>query len=241
MRFLDHDQVDSLAEAISHPVLRRPGNGAAPWWRSDLPEYGLLIRLAAYGGLRAGEIGALRVRRVDLGAGSVEVVESVAEVGGRLEIGSTKTYRPRVVPLPRSVVDQLAEHMQGMAEDAFVFTSPTGGPLRHSTFYKRHFRPAVAQAELPADLRFHDLRHTYAGFLIAEGAHPRMMMERLGHSSIQVTLGTYGHLLPSLGEQLTDALDERLRAAVGARVEAVSGEASRTNRAHNQASMNVTN
>ena len=59
---------------------------------------------------------------------------------------------------------------------------------------------------------FHDLRHTYAGFLIAEGAHPRALMERLGHSTINVTLGTYGHLLPSLEQDLTDRLDVTLAA-----------------------------
>ena len=56
-------------------------------------------------------------------------------------------------------------------------------------------------------MRFHDLRHTFAGFLIAEGAHPRAIMERMGHSSITVTLNTYGHLLPGLEERLTEALD----------------------------------
>ena len=73
-------------------------------------------------------------------------------------------------------------------------------------------------------MRFHDLRHTFAGFLIAEGAHPRAIMERMGHSSITVTLNTYGHLLPGLEERLTEALDARGREAkagsgsVGSRV-----------------------
>jgi hypothetical protein len=64
---------------------------------------------------------------------------------------------------------------------------------------------------LPED--FHDLRHTYAALLIAEGAHPRAMMERLGHSSVTVTLNTYGHLMPGLEERLTEALDDTYRAA----------------------------
>jgi site-specific recombinase XerC len=57
------------------------------------------------------------------------------------------------------------------------------------------------------------LRHTYAALLIAEGAHARALMERMGHSSITVTLNTYGHLLPGLEQRLTDALDARGRAA----------------------------
>jgi integrase len=82
-----------------------------------------------------------------------------------------------------------------------------GGPLRHSNWYPRHFKPAVRRADLPEGTRFHDLRHTYAAMLIEQGAHPRAMMERLGHSTIQVTLGTYGHLFPNLEESLDHALN----------------------------------
>jgi hypothetical protein len=56
-------------------------------------------------------------------------------------------------------------------------------------------------------VRFHDPRHTFTS--VAEGAHPRAIMDRLGHSSITVTLNTYGHLLPGLEERLTEALDAR--------------------------------
>jgi len=59
----------------------------------------------------------------------------------------------------------------------------------------------------------HDLRHTAAALLIAEGAHPKAIMERLGHSSIEVTLDRYGHLLPGLDEFLADKLDGTYRAA----------------------------
>jgi hypothetical protein len=57
------------------------------------------------------------------------------------------------------------------------------------------------------------LRHTYAALLIAENTHPRAMMERLGHSSVTVTLNTYGHLMPGLEERVTEALDRTYRAA----------------------------
>lgn len=70
-------------------------------------------------------------------------------------------------------------------------------------------QPAVVRAGLPNGTRFHDLRHTYAAFLIAEGAHPRAIMERMGHSTINVTLGTYGHLFPAIDAQLDAALGDR--------------------------------
>lgn len=61
--------------------------------------------------------------------------------------------------------------------------------------------------------RFHDLRHTCAALLIAQGAHPKAIQHRLGHSSITVTLDRYGHLFPALDDALTDALDATYRAA----------------------------
>jgi integrase len=165
--------------------------------------------------LRAGEIGALRWKRIDLLGGSVEVTEDVGEVAGHgLVFGPTKTYARRRVPLPRFLADELAGYQPHPYDaEALVFTGPDGGPLRHRNFYGCHFRPAIAQAGLPDGLRFHDLRHTYAALLIAEGAHARALMERMGHSSITVTLNTYGHLLPGLEAHLTDALDARGRAA----------------------------
>jgi len=62
-------------------------------------------------------------------------------------------------------------------------------------------------------LRFHDLRHTCASLLIEQGAHPKEIQARLGHSSITTTLDRYGHLMPSLGHQLAVNLDEARKKA----------------------------
>ncbi|HUZ43842.1 MAG TPA: site-specific integrase [Acidimicrobiales bacterium] len=172
-------------------------------------QYRTLVLFAGYTGLRAGEIGALRAGRIDLGRGTAEVRESLAEVNGRLVFGPTKTYANRTVRLPRFLCEEMAVHLSGRCHqpDALVFTSPAGAALRHNLFYVRHFKPAVAAAGLSPRLRFHDLRHSCAAILIAQGAHPRAIMERLGHSTIQVTLDRYGHLFPGLDETLTDGLE----------------------------------
>src|SRR5581483_10904089 len=104
----------------------------------------------------------------------------------------------------------------GGRPDDFVFLSADGKPLRHHNFYPRHFRPAVRAAGLPDRLRFHDLRHTCAALLIAEGAHALAVMKWLGHSSITVTMNTYGHLFPALEAALTGSLDRSYRAAEAA-------------------------
>ena len=70
----------------------------------------------------------------------------------------------------------------------------------------RVFRPAVRRAQL-APLRFHDLRHTYAALMVAAGAHPKLLQAQLGHTSINVTLNTYGHLFPDAFADVGTALD----------------------------------
>jgi integrase len=215
MHFLTPVQIEALAAAITKPTVKPAGNGAGPNWRTDRPEYGLLVRFAAYTGLRAGEIAGLTVRRIDFARGSVEVCETLTEVNGHLQHGPTKNYQRRAVPLPELIRDDLAEYLKTKRhrpEDP-VFTAPEGGPFRHKGFYRRQFKPAILQAGLPNGVRFHDLRHTYASLMIAQGAHPRAIMERMGHSSIQVTLGTYGHVLPGIDERLTSGLDIAARAA----------------------------
>jgi len=160
MHFLTPEEVAAVADAITNPPIR---SGGSECRRPDYPEYGLLVTFAAYTGLRAGEIAALRIRRLDLLSGSVEVAETAAEVHGYgLSYGPPKTYEHRRVPIPRFLADQMNEYLltREVDKESFVFTAPDGGPLRHRNFYARHFKPAVLRAGLPVDFRFHDLRHT---------------------------------------------------------------------------------
>jgi integrase len=71
------------------------------------------------------------------------------------------------------------------------------------------------RAGLAIKLRFHDLRHTCAALLIAQGAHPKEIQERMGHSTIRLTFDRYGHLFPSLDGRLRDGLEATFRASVG--------------------------
>lgn len=181
------------------------------------PHYRVLIYTAAYTGLRAGELGALRRRDVDLLHGTLNVERALKDVSGHLIFGSTKTGKARRVGMPKFLVAMLSEHLDALdgGPDALVFRGPGGGPLRHANFYRRHFKPAVATA-LPHEkhgLRFHDLRHTCASLLIAAGAHPKAIQEHLGHKDIQTTFNVYGHLLPSAQEALAAALDVAFRDA----------------------------
>lgn len=204
MVFLTADQVFALADEVAHPP-RPPRHPQLEW-----PAYGLLVRFAAFTGLRAGEIGALRVGRMATDGRWVEVAESAEEVHGELIYGPPKTYARRRVEIPTALATELHDHLatRPAENSAFVFTAPDGGPLRHSNFYRRHYKPAVARADLDPRTRFHDLRHTAAAMMVAQGAHLLVVKERLGHSSISVTADRYGHLYPSLSAALTAQLED---------------------------------
>ena len=200
--FLTANQVDALARACK-------------------PPYDLLVRLAAATGLRPSELCGLRVGRLDLIKGTAEVAEALTVVKGRTEVGPTKNSLRRTVGIPRSVCEDLAIYLRARAEEAgrplnqdeYLFTAPMGGPLRRDLLFKRFIRPAISAAGLPKGMRLHDLRHTCAALLIALGAHPKAIQERLGHSSITVTIDVYGHLFPSIDQALTARLDETFTAA----------------------------
>jgi integrase len=189
--FLSAEEVERLATSIREP-------------------YATFVHLLAYGGLRWGEAVAVRRKRCDLLRSRVEVAESLSEAHGRLHFGPTKTYRRRMVIIPGFLRELMAEHLARNVDedpDALVFTSPEGQSLRNSNFRRQVWYKAVADAGLPDGLRIHDLRHTCASLLIAQGAHPKAIQVHLGHSSISVTMDRYGHLFPSDMEALAVALD----------------------------------
>ena len=178
--------------------------------------YRALVCSAAYLGCRWGELAGLRRENLDLPRRQLRIVGTLEEVGGQpmryMEETKTRTSR-RALSLPGFLVELLTEHLGQAPAGEFVFLGPHGTWLRRSVFRRSWFKPALKASGLDEDLRFHDLRHTAAGLLIAQGAHPKEIQARLGHASITTTLNVYGHLWPSLGAQLDD------------KIEAVHGEA----------------
>ena len=90
-------------------------------------------------------------------------------------------------------------------ETGLVFTTTIGTPLDDRNVRKA-FRELLDAAELPP-MRIHDLRHTCASLLLAQGVHPRVVMETLGHSQISLTLDTYSHVMPTLERDAADRMD----------------------------------
>lgn len=197
MRFLSHDEVATLASAIDR-------------------RYRALVLVAAYSGLRAGELIALRRKRVDLLRRAITVVEQVQYISGRHVVSAPKSSASRrPVALPAVVVAALEEHLAAYAEpgnEGLVFPAPEGGYLGLENFRKRVWTPAVIAAGV-APLRVHDLRHTCASLAIAAGADVKVLQRMLGHASAALTLDRYGQLMPGQARSVADRLDKMARRA----------------------------
>ncbi len=175
--------------------------------------------LAVTTGLRQGELLGLHWDDIDLAGAALRVRHTLHELNGRLWIGEPKTRRARrQVDLPAIAVVALRDHREKMTTeghpDGIVFCDTQGGALRKSNLVRRSFLPLLKRAGLPL-IRFHDLRHTAATLLLAQGVHPKIVQERLGHSQVSLTLDTYSHVLPGMGREAASKLDALLMRTAG--------------------------
>jgi integrase len=194
---------------------------AARETRLDVP-----VLLAASTGMRRGEILGLLWRDVDFGRGTLSVRQSLEQVAGTLSFKQPKTAKARrVVALPSMTVDALRQHKARQAEErlalgpayedsGLVCPGRDGRPWAPNRFSAAYVELART-AGLPG-IRFHDLRHTHATQLLRQGVHPKIVSERLGHSTIGITLDTYSHVLPGMQEDAAAKTDRALREALRA-------------------------
>jgi integrase len=150
--------------------------------------------LALDSGMRQGELFGLQWSVIDFEKGSVSVQRSLEEVKGKHRLKEVKTAKGRRrIELSQFTLDVLHDHRKRMLAEGFTqgvcFCDTDGGPLRKSNVARRSFQMIMKQASLPA-VRFHDLRHTAATLLLLQGIHPKVVSERLGHASIELTLNT---------------------------------------------------
>jgi integrase len=174
------------------------------------PRYRGLVLMAAFTGLRWGELIALTRKRIDLSACTVRVVEQFVELAdGTRVLGPPKTAAGvRTVAIPPHIVDELTRHIEKFSlpgPDGLLFPSPDGDPLRRSNFQRRIFRPAVAAAGIPIGFTFHDLRHTGNTLAASTGASTRELMSRLGHSSPRAAL-IYQHATVERDQTIASAI-----------------------------------
>ena len=141
---------------------------------------------------------------------------------GRLFRRDTRRSRRTIdlAPTLRAALAKVPSRFQA----GLVFCSPDGEPINPDTFAQQDWTRALRRAELRR-IRFHDLRHTYASLLIAQGAHPKYIQVQLGHASIQTTLDRYGHLMPDAHAAEARKLDRLVFGENGHRVASVIADA----------------
>ena len=172
-------------------------------------------------GLRRSELLALKWRDLDLDLTCMYVSHSLHRLDdGTIIIKEPKTSRSRrPVDLPPSLavllrqhkIEREADHIimgKALAEDDFVYSHMDGTPLNPNTV-SHTFSKITARAGLP-HLRLHDLRHLHATMLLKSGTHPRIVQERLGHSSIATTLDIYSHTVLGLQKAAAERIDTLL-------------------------------
>ena len=179
-----------------------------------------LITVAVGLGLRQGEALGLRWEDVDFDAGVLSVRQTLERGGREPRFGEPKTARSRrTITMPGIVAAALRRHRTRQLKErlvvgarwrdsGLVFTTTIGTAMDKSGLHKA-FKGILHGAELP-DIRYHDLRHTAATLLLAQGVDPRTIMETLGHSQISLTLNTYAHVMPALQREAAAKMDEIL-------------------------------
>ncbi len=168
-------------------------------------------------GLRRGEIIGLRWPAVDLARGEIHIREQRVKVRGGMLVGSPKTASGRrslvLSPDTAAVLRRYQETQAGERETFgtawagadYVFTSPRG-KLLYPSYVDKLWRRTEARAGIP-HMKFHNLRHLNATLLLNAGIHPKVVQERLGHSSITITLDRYSHVSRDLQGAAAAALD----------------------------------
>ncbi len=185
-------------------------------------EYALILT-ALRTGMRSGELTGLQWSDVRFGASETArdryiLVQRNFDKRWSRKMLTPKSKKPRRVDMSRELRRvllvlrntrfSLAQN-EGRADiaDELVFPSGAGTPIEMNNFTERVFKPLLARAGLRR-IRFHDLRHTYGSMLIQAGASLAYVRDQMGHSSIQVTVDIYGHLIPGANVSYVDRLDE---------------------------------
>lgn len=181
-------------------------------------QYYELFYLALFSGMRRSELLALRWQDIDFIFGQVSVNRGLHVLpGGKVIFRQPKTAAGRrVIALPPSALLVLSEYREKKeAECLMIGTSLSDRDLVFSTLGKpllsntvSHAWSKIVKRSGIKPIRLHDSRHTHASIMLRQGVHPKIVQERLGHSSITITLDIYSHVTPGLQEAAALKFDD---------------------------------
>jgi integrase len=188
---------------------------------ADVMPHGLIFEFALITGMRPEEYLALQWADLDFQRGTAQVRRALVRHKKSWSFEDPKTARSRrTVYLPAQLIEKFMAHKRkqskarlklGAAWQAFdlVFCSEEGTPLAIPNLTYRYFRPILTKAGLPR-IRLYDLRHSCATLLLIAEENPKVVSERLGHSTIVLTLDTYSHVLPHMQQSASARLENLL-------------------------------
>lgn len=170
---------------------------------------GLIFEFALLGGMRPEEFLALQWNDLDFERCTAQIKRALVRHKGNWTFEKPKTAKSsRIISLPEPIMRRLHSHKRKQNEARLavgpewqnfdlVFCSEIGTPLSIPNLTYRYFRPILIKGELP-QIRLYDLRHSHATLLLIAEVNPKVVAERLGHSTIVQTLNTYSHVIPSM-------------------------------------------
>jgi integrase len=163
----------------------------------------ILIMTAIFTGMRQGELLALTWEDIDFSNNIININKTVYDG----IVTTTKTESSvRKITMCKSLKKALQEWKLKTSNDNLVFPNKKGNHIDKKNLTARIFKPILKKANLP-NIRWHDLRHTYASIMISERASMRVVQEQLGHKSYKTTMDTYTHTLASDTEKYIEILD----------------------------------
>jgi integrase len=184
-------------------------------------QVGPLVSVALAVGLRLGEALGLAWEDIDLNKKMLRVRRALQRTKEGLRFVEPKSEQSRrSVSLPAFAVTALERHRalqkkwkfaagNKWVESGLVFTTSIGTAMDERNV-RREFNAILEDAKLPA-MRIHDPRHTCASLLLAQGVHPRVVMETLGHSQISITMNTYSHVMPALSVEAAERMNAAMK------------------------------
>lgn len=167
--------------------------------------------LAVTTGMRQGEILGLKWEDIDLESGTLRVRRTLWK--GKTSAPKTRNS-VRSIPLGIRAVETLRDYRARCETgevplSEWVFSTRNGTPINVHNLLNRSWYPLLEEMGLEK-IPFHNLRHTCATLLLSADVHPKMVQSLLGHSSIEITLDTYSHVLPGMDERVATAMDDLL-------------------------------